>query len=128
MSNLPQFYLPDPLAQWPWPRMLSDHYTEVKPESDAWLQSFEALDAKSQRSFDLCNFREPHLFFVTSGKLKGPVALLGSLVYPLLDKGLCVNTYHQLGSSYVYEFADGVRVAYDLMVLFFIYDEFTDKV
>lgn len=65
---------------------------EVKPESDEWLRSFQALDAKSQRSFDLCNF-----------------SLLGSLVYPLLDK-------------------DGVRVACDLMVLFFIYDEFTDKV
>jgi hypothetical protein len=92
MSSLPQFYLPDPLAQWPWPRKLSEHYTEVKPESDEWLRSFQALDAKSQRSFDLCNF-----------------SLLGSLVYPLLDK-------------------DGVRVACDLMALFFIYDEFTDKV
>jgi len=71
---------------------LSDYYTEVKPESDEWLKGFQALDAKSQRSFDLCNF-----------------PLLGSLVYPLLDK-------------------DGVRVACDLMVLFFIYDEFTDKV
>jgi len=92
MSSLPQYYLPDPLAQWPWPRKLSDYYTEVKPESDEWLRSFQALDAKSQRSFDLCNF-----------------PLLGSLVYPSLDK-------------------DGVRVACDLMVLFFIYDEFTDKV
>jgi len=72
--------------------MLSEHYTKIKPECDAWLQSFGALDAKSQKSFDLCNF-----------------PLLGSLVYPLLDK-------------------NGVRVACDLMVLFFIYDEFTDKV
>ena len=56
MSSLPQFCLPDPLAQWPWPRKLSEHYTEVKPESDEWLRSFQALDAKSQRSFDLCNF------------------------------------------------------------------------
>jgi len=91
MSALPQFYLPDPLAQWPWQRQLSEHYAEVKPECDAWIRSFGALDAKSQRSFDLCNF-----------------PLLGSLVYPLLDK-------------------EGVRVACDLMVLFFIYDEFTDK-
>ena len=67
MSSLPQFYLPDPLAQWPWPRKLSEHYTEVKPESDEWLRSFEALDAKSQRSFDLCNFCEspfiPYFYF-----------------------------------------------------------------
>jgi hypothetical protein len=47
-------------------------------------------------------------------------------VYPLLDKGLflfggslptCSDT-----------FVDGARVGCDLMVLFFIYDEFTDKV
>ncbi|KAH9990438.1 terpenoid synthase [Russula vinacea] len=79
MSGLPQYHLPDPLAQWPWQRKLSEHFAEVKPESDAWLRGFQALDAKSQRSFDLCNFY-------------------------------------------------GVRVACDLMVLFFIYDEFTDKV
>ncbi|KAI9449082.1 isoprenoid synthase domain-containing protein [Lactarius psammicola] len=92
MSSTSQFSLPDPLAQWPWPRKLNQYYAEVKPESDKWIQSFEALDTKSQRSFDLCNF-----------------SLLGSLVYPLLAK-------------------DGVRVGCDLMVLFFIYDEFTDKV
>jgi hypothetical protein len=56
MSNLPQFSLPDPLAQWPWPRKLNQHYVEVKPESDKWIHGFEALDVKSQRSFDLCNF------------------------------------------------------------------------
>ncbi|KAF8268461.1 terpenoid synthase [Lactarius quietus] len=92
MSNLLQFSLPDPLAQWPWPRNLNQHYAEVKPESDKWIHSFEALDAKTQRSFDLCNF-----------------PLLGSLMYPLLDK-------------------DGARVGCDLMVLLFIFDEFTDKV
>ena len=65
MSSLPQFYLPDPLAQWPWPRKLSEHYTEVKPESDEWLRSFQALDAKSQRSFDLCNFCEsPFIMYI----------------------------------------------------------------
>jgi hypothetical protein len=58
MSELPQFYLPDLVAQWPWPRVLNQHYAEAKPESDDWLRSFEALDAKSQRSFDRCNFGE----------------------------------------------------------------------
>ena len=56
MSYLPQLSLPDLLAQWPWPGKLNQHYAEVKPESDEWIHSFEALDAKSQRSFDLCNF------------------------------------------------------------------------
>ncbi|KAI9507316.1 terpenoid synthase [Russula earlei] len=87
----PQFCLPDPVAQWPWPRMLNAHYQAAKSESDNWLRDFEALDAKSQRAFDFCDF-----------------PLLSSLGYPLLDK-------------------DGLRVACDLMVLFFIYDEFTDN-
>ncbi|KAH9973606.1 isoprenoid synthase domain-containing protein [Lactifluus volemus] len=86
-----KIHLPDPLAQWPWPRKLSEHYTEVKQECDAWLQSFGVLDAKSQKAFDLCNF-----------------PLLGALVFPFLDKY-------------------GVRVACDLMVIYFIFDEFTDK-
>ena len=51
-----QFRLPDPLSNWPWLRTLNPHYAEVKPESEAWLRSFEALDAKSQRSFERCNF------------------------------------------------------------------------
>ncbi|KAH9036446.1 terpenoid synthase [Lactarius pseudohatsudake] len=91
MSGLPQFYLPDLVAQWPWPRILNQHYEEAKPESDEWLRGFAALDVKSQRSFDRCN-----------------LALLSSLGYPSLGK-------------------DCLRVACDLMVLFFIYDEYTDK-
>jgi len=90
-AELPQFYLPDLVAQWPWPRVLNQHYAETKPKSNEWLRGFEALDAKSQRSFDRCDF-----------------ALLSSLGYPLLDK-------------------DCLRVSWDLMVLFFIYDEYTDK-
>ena len=56
MSTLSQFRLPDPLAHWPWPRTLNQHFEEVKLASEAWLRGFEALDAKSQRSFDRCNF------------------------------------------------------------------------
>ena len=55
MSSLPQFRLPDLLAQWPWPRKLNQHYQEVKTESEEWLRGFEVLDAKSQRSFDFCD-------------------------------------------------------------------------
>ncbi len=58
MSELPQFYLPDLFAQWPWPRVLNQHYEEIKPEFDEWVRGFEALDAKSQSAFDRCNFGE----------------------------------------------------------------------
>jgi hypothetical protein len=56
MPAFTQFRLPDPLAQWPWPRQLNPYYAEVRPKSEAWLRSFEILDVKSQRSFDRCNF------------------------------------------------------------------------
>ena len=38
--------------------MLNQHHQEAKSESDNWLRGFEALDPKSQRSFDFCDFRE----------------------------------------------------------------------
>jgi Delta6-protoilludene synthase len=56
MVTFPKVYLPDVLAKWPWPRMLNQHYGEVKPISDAWLRSFEAFDVSSQKAFDKCNF------------------------------------------------------------------------
>lgn len=46
-SNHLQFALPDPLAQWPRPRKLNRHYTEVKLESDKLMHGFEALDSSS---------------------------------------------------------------------------------
>jgi len=59
MSPPREVYLPDPLVQWPWQRTLNPYYADVKPESDTWVRGFEAIDAKSQRAFDLCNFCEP---------------------------------------------------------------------
>ncbi len=47
-------------------------------------------------------------------------------MYPLLDKGLFLFGYSPPSCSDTS--SDGVRVGCDLMVLFFIYDEFTDKV
>ena len=58
MSELPQFYLSDLLSQWPWPRVLNQHYEEVKRKSDEWFRGFEALDPKSQRLFDRCKVCE----------------------------------------------------------------------
>ncbi|KAF8268453.1 terpenoid synthase [Lactarius quietus] len=92
MPTFPQFYLPDPLAQWPWKRELNPNYEQVKPASEAWVHNLQLLDAKSQKSFDRCNF-----------------ALLGGLAYPTIDH-------------------DRLRVGCDLMMLFYIFDYFTDKV
>jgi hypothetical protein len=47
-------------------------------------------------------------------------------VYPLLDKGRFLSSQSLPSRSDT--LSDGARVGCDLMVLFFIYDEFTDKV
>jgi hypothetical protein len=57
------------------------------------------------------------------------IALLSSIGYPLLDKGSSVrDEVSRLRISYCNTSLDCLRVACDLMVLFFIYDEFTDNV
>nr|BDI63090.1 sesquiterpene synthase [Auriscalpium vulgare] len=88
---LTHFRLPDPAANWPWPRTLHVNYEEIKAEADAWLHSFNALSSKAQRAFDKCDF-----------------SLLGCLLYPHLDK-------------------ERARTGCELMILFFIFDEFTDQ-
>ncbi|KAH9957093.1 terpenoid synthase [Russula dissimulans] len=92
MSTSPQFCLPDPVALWPWSRILNQHYQEAKTESDNWLRGFEALDAKSQRSFNFCDF-----------------PLLSSLGYPLLDKDCLRVSCDLMALFFIYdEFTDNV--------------------
>ncbi|KAH7928993.1 terpenoid synthase [Leucogyrophana mollusca] len=65
------FFIPETLSQWPWPRRLNSRYKEVGASSRAWVNSFNALDVKAQRAFDLCDFNQlraccdmMNLFFV----------------------------------------------------------------
>ncbi|EJD00099.1 terpenoid synthase [Fomitiporia mediterranea MF3/22] len=62
-------FLPELLANWPWPREINPHYEEVKKEADAWFRSFNAFSTRSQLAFDKCDF-----------------ALLASLAYPRVSK------------------------------------------
>jgi hypothetical protein len=127
MSTLLQFSLPDPAAEWPWHRMLNCHYQETKPESDSWIRGFEVLDVKSQKAFDFCDFREQLLYpFVRPVAERDLLALLSALGYPLLDKGKSIRDFFP-ARGYHDECSDCLRVSCDLMVLFFIFDEFTDK-
>ena len=52
----PLIRIPDPLRNWPWPRLVNPHYDECKRESDAWFQSFNAFSQKAQLAFVNCNF------------------------------------------------------------------------
>lgn len=49
------FYLPDTMANWPWPRAINPHYEAVKIETDAWFCSFKSVDSESLKAFDKCN-------------------------------------------------------------------------
>jgi hypothetical protein len=93
MSIPREIYLPDPLAQWPWPRTLNPHLADVKPQSDAWVRAFEAIDSKSQKAFDSCNFGELLAYLILAEQLiDGMLALLCGLGYSLLSKGLFTRT------------------------------------
>jgi hypothetical protein len=52
-------YLPDTMANWPWPRAINPHYEEVKAVSNAWFESFNAFTPQSQIAFNKCDFGEP---------------------------------------------------------------------
>ncbi|EED79566.1 predicted protein [Postia placenta Mad-698-R] len=58
-------YLPETMANWPWPRYINPHYEEVKAESDAWFKGFKPFTKQSQIAFD-----------------KGDLGRLASLAYP----------------------------------------------
>ena len=50
------FNLPDPLAQWPWPRRLNATYKTAKAESVAWIASYNAFSPRAQKAFEKCDF------------------------------------------------------------------------
>ncbi|KAJ3566265.1 hypothetical protein NP233_g7106 [Leucocoprinus birnbaumii] len=52
----PSYHLPDLLAELPWPRLLSEHYEEVRVESDAWIESFNPFNEKGRDAFRACDF------------------------------------------------------------------------
>ena len=62
-------FLPDILAEWPWPRRLNPYYKEAKAESEAWLESFKAFDTKAQDAFNNCDFSTS--ISITGASLQG---------------------------------------------------------
>ena len=51
-------YIPDTMANWPWPRAINPHFEAVKLEVDASFRDFKALSPKSQAAFDKCDIGE----------------------------------------------------------------------
>ena len=53
-----QITFPDTLKHWPFPRNINPFYAEVKPEVDAWFESFEGFSSKDMQAFQRCDFRK----------------------------------------------------------------------
>ncbi|KAH9476332.1 Sesquiterpene synthase Agr8 [Psilocybe cubensis] len=64
-----QYFIPDLLATWPWPRSINASLSEVEEEANAWVQSLELFDPSQFKKFKACNFN-----------------LLGALIGPLRSK------------------------------------------
>ncbi|KXN81236.1 Delta(6)-protoilludene synthase [Leucoagaricus sp. SymC.cos] len=55
--DLPEsYYLPDLLAELHWPRLLSEHYEEIKAESSAWIESFNPFNQRGLEAFRAGDF------------------------------------------------------------------------
>ncbi|KAG1752168.1 isoprenoid synthase domain-containing protein [Suillus lakei] len=81
-------YLPDTMANWPWPRAINPHFEDVKAEVDASFRDFKALSPESQEAFDKCDF-----------------ARLSALTYPnvsreLLRIGCVLNNVYFIVDEY----------------------------
>ncbi|KAG1857995.1 isoprenoid synthase domain-containing protein [Suillus tomentosus] len=48
-------YLPDTMANWPWPRTINPHFEDVKAEVDASIRGFKALSPESRAAFTKCD-------------------------------------------------------------------------
>ncbi|KXN86841.1 Delta(6)-protoilludene synthase [Leucoagaricus sp. SymC.cos] len=100
--------LPTILTNWPWPRKLSEYYQDAGAESAAWVESFHPFHGRSIEAFRKCDF-----------------SLLASLTYSPREKSL--SSLFPSTSHYVLIFCPAIiRLAWDLMHLFFVFDEYTD--
>ena len=119
------FFLPDILADYPWPRHLNPHYDVVAPESSKWTESFQAFSPKAQKSFNRCDIgisAIPALSFDTNTG----VGRLALLAYPLHDKGMPPLYQYDSESNNTNISPARARTGCDLMNLFFIIDEHSD--
>ncbi|OSX64651.1 hypothetical protein POSPLADRAFT_1133971 [Postia placenta MAD-698-R-SB12] len=56
MSDQPKMiYLPDTMANWPWPRAINPHHEEVEAESDAWFEGFKPFTKRLQLALETCD-------------------------------------------------------------------------
>ncbi|KAI5998081.1 terpenoid synthase [Pisolithus albus] len=98
------------MANWPWPRRINPFFKEVKVEADEWFRSFNALSPKSLKAFEKCDF--------------GWYSSVLSAMPPLSKSSL--STARLSALAYPDASREHLRIACDLMIVYFIVDEYTD--
>ncbi|KAF9444707.1 terpenoid synthase [Macrolepiota fuliginosa MF-IS2] len=58
MEHQVAFSLPAMLSQWPWVRLLSEHYDEARAESASWIESFRPFDDVGMNALRRCDGRD----------------------------------------------------------------------
>lgn len=109
--------LPNFEATWRWSRQINPHTNAIRQDTLEWAASFKAFSPKAQRAFDKCDFSKGPLSIPSGSVLKVPecyggahkaIDLLTGLLYPFVSK-------------------EQLRCCNDLMNLFFIFDEHSDR-
>ncbi|KAH7886304.1 terpenoid synthase [Phlebopus sp. FC_14] len=95
------------MAKWPWSRRINPHYEQIKAEADQWFRKFDALTSQSLRAFEKCDF-----------------ARLAALAYPDASRGIVLR--HDVACRHPNPHTEQLRIACELIVVYFIVDEYTD--
>ncbi|KDQ62253.1 hypothetical protein JAAARDRAFT_453389 [Jaapia argillacea MUCL 33604] len=55
-NQIQMLYIPDTMANWPWPRKTNSFHEQVAQESNVWIHGFKAFTERSQQAMDKCDF------------------------------------------------------------------------
>jgi hypothetical protein len=81
-----QYIIPDLLATFPWPRLLSDYYLQVKSDSGAWVDSYPLFNEELLRPLRHNDSGDLSVYLFPSACPNYSLALLAAHTTPR-DKG-----------------------------------------
>lgn len=127
-SKAKMIYLPDTMADWPWPRAINPHHEEVKASANAWFHSCNVFTSKAQHVYDKCDismyisFKSFNVALLTKCPLLGG---MGPLLYPLASKGQQESQEKNYLDLHRWR-KEHLRTGCDLATVLFAIDNYTD--
>ena len=116
------------LRDWRCERRLNPCYEDAKIACHEWTRSFNCFDARSQRAFDLCDFRKYRYVLQRFPSRKlirvATTARLAMLMYPHFDERKLLPVLRARAISN--PILARSRTGCNLMALFFVFDHLTD--